>query len=43
MERHYIGVNFPNLISVAIMTGVIVAIFCAVRKFGVGKTAEAAA
>lgn len=40
MERAYIGVNFPNLMSVAIMTGVIAALYCGIRKFAV-KKAEA--
>jgi hypothetical protein len=41
MDKNYIGVNFPNLISVTIMVGVIVALFFGIRKFAV-KKAEAA-
>lgn len=42
MERNYIGVNFPNLMSIAIMVGVIAALYCGIRKFAARK-AEAAA
>jgi len=41
MEKHYIGVNFPNLLSIAIMLGVIVGLFFGVRKFAGKKTAAA--
>lgn len=42
MERNYIGVNFPNLMSVAIMTGVIAALYCGIRKYVVKKAEPAA-
>lgn len=44
MEKVYIGVNFANLVSIAIMVGLIVGVFFAVKKFGQDKPkAEAAA
>ena len=40
MERTYIAVNFPNLISVAIMTGILIALYFGVRKFGLVPGAQ---
>lgn len=37
MERSYIGVNFPNLVSIALMVGVIAALFFGIRKLGKAK------
>lgn len=33
MEKAFIGVNFPNLLSVAIMVGVVFALYCGLRKY----------
>lgn len=33
MDRAYIGVNFPNLVSVTIMVAVIVALYMGVKRF----------
>lgn len=39
MDRAYIGVNFPNLVSVAIMTGVIYGLYWGFRKWNANKMA----
>jgi len=41
MERAYIGVNFPNLMSIAIMVGVIYGLFLGFRKYGPKDMASA--
>lgn len=42
MERAYIGVNFPNLMSIAIMVGVIFGLYCGIRKYATSKAAASA-
>lgn len=39
MERAYIGVNFPNLMSIAIMVGVIYGLYWGLRKYAPKKAA----
>lgn len=39
MDRAYIGVNFPNLMSIAIMVGVIFGLYLGIRKFAQSKAA----
>jgi len=34
MDKTYIGVNLPNLVSVAIMVGVIATVYCGIRRLG---------
>jgi hypothetical protein len=42
MDRAYIGVNFPNLMSITIMVGVIFGLYWGIRKFAPSKAAASA-
>ena len=42
MERAYIGVNFANLMSIAIMVGVIYGLYWGIRKYVPNKAAASA-
>jgi hypothetical protein len=33
MEKAYIGVNFPNLVSIALMVGVIYGLYWGIKKY----------
>ena len=43
MERVYVGVNFPNLVSIAVMVGVIAALYLGLRTFTTNRPASEAA
>ncbi len=41
MEKNYISINLPNLVSVAIIAGVLATAFCALRMWGKPKPVSA--